>query len=317
RAVSRSLDSAASKALPARGIEIVVGNLRNKDSVISALRGSEAVFGVHILPRSQRADGKGEIQQGINLADAVKKVGVKFFIRTSLPCTAKVSDGQYKDICHFDDNAVIEEDLKTSGVPYAVLLTGWLIENLLKIDSLQKTVTGYTTFPLPNMVRMTRRPPHGWHTILALPLWRYSGITATLARLCWVTHIQWLVCASRIAAAIAAGASIKKEVTFTVLETSGLAELDDMYSYQAIFGLYADTPVHSPDLAVLGVKFGLLEELIHTEVVPRFASFNISCQIMTNFISLPAPNGSARGGIQAALHSLEISFPTSLYTFLD
>jgi hypothetical protein len=35
--------------------------------------------------------------------------------------------------------------------------------------------------------------------------------------------------------------------------------------------LYADTPVHSPDLAVLGVKFGLLEEFIHTEVVPRFA----------------------------------------------
>jgi hypothetical protein len=43
------------------------------------------------------------------------------------------------------------------------------------------------------------------------------------------------------------------------------------YSYQAKFGLYADTPVHNPDLTVLGVKFGLLEEFIHTEVVPRIA----------------------------------------------
>jgi hypothetical protein len=48
RAVSRSLTSAASKALLSRGVEVVVGNLWNKDSVISALRGSYAVFGVRL-----------------------------------------------------------------------------------------------------------------------------------------------------------------------------------------------------------------------------------------------------------------------------
>lgn len=48
RAVSRSLDSDGSKALIAKGVEVVVGNLFDKESVKNAIRGSEAVFGVRV-----------------------------------------------------------------------------------------------------------------------------------------------------------------------------------------------------------------------------------------------------------------------------
>jgi nucleoside-diphosphate-sugar epimerase len=48
RGISRSLDSAGSKALIARGIEVVVANLWDKQSLKIALRGSEAVFGVAV-----------------------------------------------------------------------------------------------------------------------------------------------------------------------------------------------------------------------------------------------------------------------------
>ncbi|KAJ7926735.1 hypothetical protein B0H13DRAFT_2560846 [Mycena leptocephala] len=275
RAVSRSLTSAASKALLSRGVEVVVGNLWNKDSVISALRGSYAVFGCtnfwdpEVFPADPR--GKGEIQQGMNLVDAAKEVGVKFFIWTSVPSAAKVSNGQYKDIYHFENKAVIEEYLKTSGVPYAVLLTGWFIENLWKIDSLQKTDTGYT-------IPIAKYGPHDTQTATWMSHDFGAAAVALLRHHCdpskGVLGNSYPVISMRftyaeLAAAIAA--AIKKEVTFTALETSGLAELDDMYSYQAKFGLYVDTPVHNPDLAALGVKFGSLEEFVHTEVVPRYA----------------------------------------------
>jgi hypothetical protein len=46
RAVSRRLDSDASKALSARGVEVVKANLFDKESVKAAIRGSDAVFGV-------------------------------------------------------------------------------------------------------------------------------------------------------------------------------------------------------------------------------------------------------------------------------
>lgn len=68
---------------------------------------------------------------------------------SSLPNATKESKGVYKHIYHVDsarpilfspyildssvitaDKAVIEDYLKASGVPYAVLLTGWFIENL-------------------------------------------------------------------------------------------------------------------------------------------------------------------------------------------
>lgn len=47
RAVSRSLESTGSKALIAKGVELVQGNLWDKESIKNAIRGSEAVFGVH------------------------------------------------------------------------------------------------------------------------------------------------------------------------------------------------------------------------------------------------------------------------------
>lgn len=43
------------------------------------------------------------------------------------------------------------------------------------------------------------------------------------------------------------------------------------YAYQSDIGMYKDTPVPNPDLVALGVKFGTLDELIATEIVPRFS----------------------------------------------
>ena len=76
---------------------------------------------------------------------------------------------------------------------------------------------------------------------------------------------------------------------FTPIQTSGLEELDVMvsliklrpfitliqfywqYAYQSDIGMYKDTPVPNPDLVALDVKFGPIDELILTEIVPRFS----------------------------------------------
>lgn len=46
RAVTRNPDSEASKGLQDRGVEVVKGDLADKKSLVKALEGSEAVFGV-------------------------------------------------------------------------------------------------------------------------------------------------------------------------------------------------------------------------------------------------------------------------------
>lgn len=73
---------------------------------------------------------------------------------SSLPNATKESNGLYSNIFHVDstcpvipfpvsadlwvtivDKAVIEEYLRASGVPHAMLLTGWFAENLWKCVS--------------------------------------------------------------------------------------------------------------------------------------------------------------------------------------
>ncbi|KAJ6532385.1 hypothetical protein B0H19DRAFT_1272681 [Mycena capillaripes] len=274
RAVSRNLDSAGSKAPIAKGVEVVVGNLWDKESVKNAIRGSEAVFGNtnHFDPEVFPADpqGKGEIVQGKNLVDAAKEVGVKLFIWSSLPNATKGSDGLYKQIYHVDNKTVIEDYLKASGVPYTVLLTAWFLENLWNFDVLRKTDTGYT-------IAIPKFDPHDTQ----IGTWAAHDLGAAAVAL--LTHYRdpskgvlgksYPVVSrftySKLAAAIAA--AIKKEVTLTQLETAGLVELDEMFLWMAQFGMYPNTPDPNPDLVALGVKFGTLEEFIQKEVVPRYA----------------------------------------------
>ncbi|KAF8212662.1 hypothetical protein K438DRAFT_2009992 [Mycena galopus ATCC 62051] len=275
RAVSRSLDSAKSKALMARGIEVVVGNLWDKESVKKAIDGSEVVFGntnfwdPEVFPADP--EGKGEITQGKNMVDAAKEAGVKFFIYSSLPSATKLSNGVYDKVYHIDNKAKIEEYLKASGVPYASLMTGWFAENLWNFGSMQKTETGYT-IPIPIY------SPEDKQTIT------WVGNDLGQAAVALLTHyddpskgvvgksypvVSMYMTYAEFAAAI--GKGINKEVTFTSVPTTGDPDGDKMWIFGAKVGLYKDTPFPNPDLLALGVKFGTLEEFIQTELIPRYA----------------------------------------------
>ncbi|KAJ7628190.1 hypothetical protein DFH06DRAFT_1338643 [Mycena polygramma] len=282
RAVTRSLDTEASKALIVRGVDFVVGDLWDKESLKKAIKGSDAVFGNTNFwaPDVYPADlqGKGEITQWKNLVDAAKEVGVKFFIWSSLPSFAKESNGLYKHAYHVDNKGVIEDYLKASGVPYAVLLTAWFLENLWKIGSLSKTDTGYT-IPIPKYEAEDTQTS----TSMLLPS-RCSRTTPTPARACWGTPTPR---SARASSTPNMAAGIKKEVTFTPVPTSGTCELDEssffpcainytklnsaQFLYQAKIGMYNTTPVPNPDLVALGVKFGTPEEFVQKEVVARYA----------------------------------------------
>ncbi|KAJ6502737.1 NAD(P)-binding protein [Mycena vitilis] len=275
RAVSRSVDSDASKALIAKGVEVVAANLFDKESLKKAIRGSEAVFGVTnfwdpAVFSGDDATGKGEIVQGKNLVDAAKDVGVKFFIWSSLPNVSKLSNGLYKHVAHYDNKAEIEEYLKASGVPFASLHTGWFAENLWKLGSLTKADVGYTiAVPKygPNDEQSATWVGHDFGNAAVALLTNYSDASKkVVGKIFPVVSLRFTYI--ELAAAIAKG--IKKDVKFISVETAGIAELDEMFAFQAK-GVFQDTPFPNPDLVALGVKFGSLDEFVTKEVVPRFA----------------------------------------------
>ncbi|KAJ7676791.1 hypothetical protein DFH06DRAFT_1122092 [Mycena polygramma] len=102
RAISRHPESATSKNLQARGVEVVKGDTLDKSSLASALQGCEAVTQpVFFFPNME---GKDEIVQGTNIVDAAKEAGIKFFIFSSLPSIAKSSNNKYKNVVQCEGN---------------------------------------------------------------------------------------------------------------------------------------------------------------------------------------------------------------------
>src|SRR5882757_9881217 len=100
RAVTRQPDSPAAKALAARGVELVVGDLTDRPAMEAAARGVDAVFAMGTPYENGTAV---EIQQGVTLADAAKAAGA-FLVYSS------VSNADQKTgVPHFDSKYEVEK----------------------------------------------------------------------------------------------------------------------------------------------------------------------------------------------------------------
>ena len=81
RGLTRSPGSSPSLELASRGAEMVKGELADKASLITALKGMDGVFGV-TTPFESGVDE--ETKQGINLIEAAVKVGIHHFVFSTL-----------------------------------------------------------------------------------------------------------------------------------------------------------------------------------------------------------------------------------------
>ncbi|KII90698.1 hypothetical protein PLICRDRAFT_39272 [Plicaturopsis crispa FD-325 SS-3] len=263
RAVTRNVSSEASQKLKARGVEVVQGDLWDKESLKKALAGSEGVFGVTNFydPTIAGQDPQGEITQGKNLIEVSKEVGVKFFIWSSLPDSTKLSNGKYPTIHHFNNKAAIDEYLKTAGLPYAIVHTGWFAENLWNFGNLVKTADGSFELPVP---RYSATSPQAitWierdlgPSILAL----LKNYNTRAAEVLGQTFFAVTARSTYPAFAEILSKAFGKPVKFTSPPTTTIRELDEMYEYQSEVGLYNESPLPDPRLVALGVKFSTLEE---------------------------------------------------------
>lgn len=128
RAVTRDPSKEASKKLAERGVEVVVGDMNDKASLVKALEGSHTVFAVTDYWASLNMET--EVQQGINMADAAKEVGVKHFIWSTLCDINKISNGALPNVYHFDGKAKVDEHIQSIGLPASYFLAGGYMSNI-------------------------------------------------------------------------------------------------------------------------------------------------------------------------------------------
>jgi uncharacterized protein YbjT (DUF2867 family) len=140
-ALTRSKDSLAARSLASKGAKLVQGDLSDKDSIVAALDGMDAVFGVTTPYESGVED---EVQQGINLVDAAREAGVRHLVFSSVG-RADADTG----IPHFDSKFEVEKRLVESDVPYTIIAPVFFMENWLSPWFLPSIQEGNVAMAMP------------------------------------------------------------------------------------------------------------------------------------------------------------------------
>jgi uncharacterized protein YbjT (DUF2867 family) len=124
RAMTRKPDGEAAKALAARGVQVVKGDLDDPASLERALAGAWGVFAVQ---NTWEAGVEREEEQGKRLAEVARRAGVQHFVYTSVG-SAHLRTG----IPHFDNKARVEETVRAQKFPSHVILRPvFFMENLV------------------------------------------------------------------------------------------------------------------------------------------------------------------------------------------
>ncbi|MEH1164373.1 NmrA/HSCARG family protein [Micromonospora sp. CPCC 205539] len=123
RALVRDPGSAAATSLASAGVELVVGDLDDRDSVGVAVRGVHGVFSVQpadIPP----AFAKNEWERGRNVVDAALAAGVQHLVYASVASADRATG-----IPHWDIKWEIEQYIRAKDVPATVLRPVMFMEN--------------------------------------------------------------------------------------------------------------------------------------------------------------------------------------------
>ncbi|KAI1115749.1 NMRAL1 protein [Nemania sp. NC0429] len=128
RGVTRDVSKDSAKSLASQGAEVVAADLNDKASLVKALAGSDTVFAV--TNYWEKLDMKLEEQQGRNIADAAKEVGVKHLIWSSLLDINELTGGKLSRVYHFDSKAHVEAYVRSLGIPATFFMPGFYMPGI-------------------------------------------------------------------------------------------------------------------------------------------------------------------------------------------
>jgi uncharacterized protein YbjT (DUF2867 family) len=121
RALTRDPEKREARELAELGAEVASGDLEDRSSIERVLDGVHGVFSVQQV---WEIGVKGEIRQGVQLADAAKGAGVDHYVYSSVGSAHRETG-----IPHFESKWEVEEHVRSSGVPYTILRPVFFMQN--------------------------------------------------------------------------------------------------------------------------------------------------------------------------------------------
>ena len=121
RALVLNPSGEAAQGLARQGVELVQGDF---DHPASLERAAQGVYGIYSVQNYWLVGAKREIQQGKNVADAAKKVGVAHFVYSSAGGADRNSG-----IRHFASKWEVEGYIRSLGLPATMIRPAGFMEN--------------------------------------------------------------------------------------------------------------------------------------------------------------------------------------------
>ena len=121
RALSRTSYSISAQLLINRGVTVVKGDMADTQSLIKAMENCDGVFSIQ---NYFEYGGEKEIAYGKNMAEAAKQSNIAHFIYGSV-CGSDTNSG----VPHFETKHVIEQHIKTLGLPFTIFRPVKFMEN--------------------------------------------------------------------------------------------------------------------------------------------------------------------------------------------
>lgn len=146
RGVTRDKNSAKSKALTAKGVEMVEADLNDPVSIEAALKDSYSAY--INTDYWTLLDKEAEIKQGKNIFDACQKAAVHHVVLSTLPHIERLSGGKYPNVHHFDSKAVVAEYAQThkGDMVVSYFLPAMYLENIHQVSQ-ERDGTTYISLP--------------------------------------------------------------------------------------------------------------------------------------------------------------------------
>lgn len=130
RALVRDPDSEKARVLATAGVEVVKGDLSDKRSIASAMRGAYGVFSIQPSSGQGAAYGvtdQDEIRYGKNIADIADASGVQHLVYTSVAAAGRGPTG----MGHFDSKSEIEAHVRRLNLASTIVRPHTFMEMLM------------------------------------------------------------------------------------------------------------------------------------------------------------------------------------------
>ncbi|KAI5451860.1 hypothetical protein NCC49_001162 [Naganishia albida] len=149
RALTRDNSRPKAKAIADLGVDVVSIDLKpeNKDKIQEVYNGADAVTNFWEHVHVER-----EIKEGKAMVDAAVASGVKLFIFSSLPSFIKATNGEIKNVHHFEGKAIIEDYGRSKAsdkFQFVAVQAGFYDSNVLHQQLIRKAPDGSWVYKTP------------------------------------------------------------------------------------------------------------------------------------------------------------------------